>query len=195
MAGDDLDAVEPRPLHAPRAVAEAGDHLGDQFPAHRRRHDVEALVGNRRWGIADGRRAVERIDDLASGMEELPEDGGALRVDRLGEAPVARDAIVGIGRDGMAHEHPALVHQGHLDDDQPGAPGGTRPVVGDHGLADPALAGHRRFVAGGNDAVLDGQPANGDRRKQIGKLLGLHRPSSLLASAAAAHRSAKSTRR
>src|SRR3546814_8073290 len=44
VAGDDLDAVEPALLHAPRRVAITGDHLADDPLRHRARHHMEALV-------------------------------------------------------------------------------------------------------------------------------------------------------
>ena len=162
VAGHDLDTVGPRLLHARRGGDVARDHRLDQVEGHGPGHDVEALVGARRGSVGDGRAAVEGLDDLTAGVEELGEEGGAMAVQHLRQAAVIGDAVVRIDRDRVAHEDAARVHARHLGDDEPGPAPGAGLMISEEGVAEPAPVHERRLVPRGEDAVLQRDPADGE---------------------------------
>ena len=166
---DDLDPVEPGGLQPRRGCPEPGDDLLDQRLGHRPGHDVEPLGGDRGRRPRHRERAVLRVHDLAAAVEQLPERGRPMAVDRLGQTCEARDRAVVVrgqlGR-GVAGRR---VDARDLDHDQPRAAARPRLLVRDEAVRDPAVGGHDRVVARRHDPVPDRRAADRHRREQGGE--------------------------
>jgi hypothetical protein len=83
------------------------------------------------------------------------------------EPPVSLDAAI-VAR----HQHVRCIACGFMDsgdlgDDEAGAAFRTSLMVGDQPIGDAALVRHRGVVAGRHDAVLQGDAADWERRKQV----------------------------
>ena len=169
VAGDDLDAVQARPLQPGGGLPVAVGDLANLRQPERPGHDPEPLGRHRRGGHRHRQRAVIGVHDLPAGVEELPEQRGAVRLDRRRERAVAGDAgVVGRHHD-VAGVPGGLVDPGHLDHDQARAAARAGLMVGDEPVGDLAVVGHHGVMAGGDDAVRQGHPADGERAEQAGE--------------------------
>ena len=170
MARHDLAAVHPRRLHPPRRIAIAGHDLADQPLRQRHRHDVEALVRHRRGRIGRGDAAVDALHDLAPGMEDLPEHLAAVAMQHLRQLAIAGNAVVGRGHQAMSGVARRLMHARHLHDNESDAALRPRPVIGHERLVHDEVPRQQRIVAGREDAILDRDRADLERREEMGEL-------------------------
>ncbi|MCY1413104.1 hypothetical protein D9M71_285290 [compost metagenome] len=163
MAGDDLHAIHAGCVQASGSGGVAFDDFVDHRLVECTRHHPEALVGYRRGRVGHGEQAIAGLHDFPPGVEDLRQHHGAVGVAGLGQAPVAVDAGIVGGHQHMGGVARAVMHSGHLQDDQAGTAFGTGAVVGDQLFIDQVVGGHRGVVAAGHDPVFQAFAANFQR--------------------------------
>ena len=186
MPGVDLDPIETRHLRARRRSAELRhrqvdvrlfEHL-DVGPLHARKAGQlvhqEIVSEIAFWRGRDRGRPQRmipprRIARNQPAMVQLHRDLATGRVDAFGKLSQARQEPVVRNR-GLLPRHRAdrPRHPGYARDDQPGAAAGLRFVVSNQAFANGAIVfGQAHPHRGDDDAVLEVQPADAARRKQV----------------------------
>ena len=170
VAGHHFHAVDAGSVQAPCGGSVACDDLVDHRLAQLAGHHAEAFVGRGGRRVGHGQQAVAGFHDFAARVEHLGQHHRALGVARLGNAPVAGDALVIGGHQHVGGVAGAVVHAGDLQHDQADAALGAGGVIGHQLVVDQVVGGHRGVVPGGHDAVLQRLAADLQRAEQVGKL-------------------------
>ena len=160
----DLDAVDAAGRRVGGRLAVAVDHLADLAPSQLARLGLETGAGDA--GGRHGSRARGRGDHLAPAVEELHEQARVVLVNGLGQAPVCGHDLREISTQRVRGQQAGVVDRGGLDDDQPGAAAGARPVVGDQLVGGQVVVDEAGLVRGRDDPVWDRDAADCQRREQ-----------------------------
>ena len=166
MARDDLDAVESGADETRRRRRVTVDDLLYLGQRQGTGNDTAALVGHRRRRHADAPRAAFEIEDLAPGVEELPEQFGAKGVHGQGQSLIAIDARVVSRHEHVARVARTLVHTRDLGDDETHPAFGPSVVIGHELISDESVLDHHGVVARRDDAVGDRDRTKGERRRE-----------------------------
>jgi hypothetical protein len=128
MRGGDLHAVEPGRRGDRRALPVPRDDVLDLVALQRARLHVKARRGYR--GGRDGRLPRGRHDLLTPAVEELDEQMGPVRVDRVSDPHEGGHSHIVEDPERLVREEPRRVYGGRLEHDQTGTSGGPCFVVG-----------------------------------------------------------------
>ena len=167
MAGDDLHAIEPGPLHPVRRIAIEIDDPVDIRERHRARHVEQAFIRQGRGGMGDRPRAVRVPDQQPPRMKQLPEDLRSPGMHRLRQSRETRNG--GVRRQARRWRMDRrLVNMDDLGEDQIRPAVDPRFVVGDALVARGEIPGLAYAVAGKEGPVSQAHRPKRDRREETG---------------------------